>query len=201
MQSILRELVQHSPTDIIGMGVSFIRTKLFYSRAQLIRRPFHLRGKKSNLQLSEGFTTGRNCRFELYEDGIISFGANCHIGDNVHIASSGRVDIGDNALFASKIYISDTSHGSYGKDGDSPDTPPDDRPLVHSSVKIGKNVWLGENVVVLAGVTIGDGCIIGANATVSKDIPADCIAVGSPAHPIKQYDRNKGEWVKCDSVS
>lgn len=58
-----------------------------------------------------------------------------------------------------------------------------------------KNVWLGANVTVLPGVTIGDGAIIAAGAVVTKDIPENMIAVGVPAkvmRAVKKED-NKGE--------
>ena len=106
--------------------------------------------------------------------------------------------IGEECLFASKIFISDTSHGSYGEEGDDPSTPPNDRPLVSSPVTIGDNVWLGENVVVLPGVTIGSGCVVGANSTVSRSLPPACVAVGSPARPVKRYDYDAARWVKCE---
>lgn len=194
-----REVMNYSPSDIAGTVFSFIWTKLFFGKASLIRRPFHLRGKKTNLLLESGFTSGRNCRIELFEDGVIQFGTNCHIGDNVHIASSNKVIIGNGCLFASKIFISDTSHGAYSQYGSSPDMPPNDRPLISSFVSIGDNVWLGENVVVLPGTTIGNGCIVGANSTVAKDLPDNCIAVGSPAKPIKLYDSNDQVWKRIDS--
>ena len=63
-------------------------------------------------------------------------------------------------------------------------------------MKIGKNVWLGEGVIVMPGVTIGDGCVIGAHSIVNKDIPAACIAVGSPAKVIKRYSFEKKIWEK-----
>lgn len=51
---------------------------------------------------------------------------------------------------------------------------------------IGNNVWLGGNVVICPGVTIGDNSIIGAGAVVTHDIPADSIAVGNPCHVIAE---------------
>lgn len=194
--SVFSELRNHSASAVVGMGFSFIKTKLFFHGADLIRRPFFLRGNKRNFRYGQGFRTGRGCRIELFDDGVIQMGPRCHIGDNVHIVSSSRVDIGADCLFASKIFISDTSHGSYGEDGCSPDVPPEDRPLVSDPVRIGERVWLGDNVVVLPGVTIGDGCIIGANATVTKDIPACTVAAGSPARPLKHYDFEKQAWVR-----
>lgn len=47
--------------------------------------------------------------------------------------------------------------------------------------KIGKDVWIGANTVILGGVKIGDGCVVGAGAVVTKDLPAYSIAVGVPA--------------------
>ncbi|OIO26061.1 hypothetical protein AUJ14_02860 [Candidatus Micrarchaeota archaeon CG1_02_55_22] len=56
-------------------------------------------------------------------------------------------------------------------------------------VVIGKNVYLGANVTIMPGVTIGDGAVIGACALVNKDIPANTVAVGVPARPIKKIVR------------
>lgn len=61
----------------------------------------------------------------------------------------------------------------------------------HAKVKIGDNVWLGERVMVLKGVTIGNNCIIGAGAIVTKNIPDNSIAVGVPARVICSYDEYK----------
>lgn len=192
--SVFSELKNYSPSSVIGMGWSFLWTKLFFRGANLIRKPLYFRGNKRNFRFKEGFTTGRGCRIELFGDGVIEFGKCCHIGDFVHIVSSNRVEVGDDCLFASKIFISDTSHGSYGKDGSSPETPPNDRSLDASFVKIGKNVWLGDNVVIMPGVTIGDGCVIGASAVVTKDIPAQSIAGGCPAKVLKRWNGDIQGW-------
>ncbi len=52
-------------------------------------------------------------------------------------------------------------------------------------ITIGEDCWLGGNVTVLSGVTIGDRCIIGAGSVLTKDIQSDCVAVGNPAKVIK----------------
>ena len=53
------------------------------------------------------------------------------------------------------------------------------------SVIIGKNVWIGTHAVILPGVTIGDRAVIGAGSIVTKDVPANSVAVGNPAKVIK----------------
>lgn len=58
----------------------------------------------------------------------------------------------------------------------------------HGKVKIGDNVWLGENVTILKGVTIGDNVIIGIGSLVTKDIPANSVAVGVPAKVVSTYE-------------
>lgn len=58
----------------------------------------------------------------------------------------------------------------------------------HAKVKIGNNVWLGENVTICKGVTIGDNCIIGIGAIVTKNVPANSVAVGVPARVICSYE-------------
>lgn len=64
-------------------------------------------------------------------------------------------------------------------------------------IHIGKNVWLGGDVKVLAGVTIGDNTIIGTGSIVTKDIPSNVIAVGNPCKVIREItDKDKTEYSK-----
>jgi acetyltransferase-like isoleucine patch superfamily enzyme len=102
---------------------------------------------------------------------------------------------------ASKIFISDTSHGDYSSPGmtSSPLIPPDDRPLFSKSVAIGNNVWIGENVCILLGVKIGDGCVIGANSVVINNVPENCIVAGSPAIVKKQWSDELGMWINTNN--
>lgn len=129
---------------------------------------------------------------------MLKFGKNVQINDYVHITAAYSVEIGNNVLMASKIYISDCSHGSYigNSDDSDPRVTPTDRTLSVKPVKIQDNVWLGEFVSVLPGVTIGEGTIVGANSVVTKSLPPYVIAVGSPAKPIKFYNFDTQKWEK-----
>ena len=177
----------YSASEFIKNIYSLIMTKITMRQARFIRRPIYIRGKKS-LVGGKGLTTGRFCRFDLKGDESRLFiGDNCEFGDMTHIVAHEKVEIGKNVLIASKVFISDTSHGSYkGENQDSPLIPPKSRKLVTSPVSIGDNVWIGENAVILAGVTIGDGCVIGANSVVTRDIDDNCIVAGAPAKLIRK---------------
>ena len=183
--------------ELIKTLYSFTLTKLFYRGCRLVRRPIYIRGRKSIIGC-KGLTTGYRCRFDLDGDRPTLFiGDNCEMGDMTHIVAHEKVEIGDNVLIASKCFISDTNHGNYkGINQCSPESIPSQRPLVSAPVKIGDRVWLGENVVILAGSTIGSGCIIGANSVVTTNIPDNSIAVGSPARVIKVWNENEDRWEK-----
>lgn len=194
---------KYTVSEKIKTLIFLVITKLFYKNARLIRRPFILRGKKQ-FEYGRGFTTGYNCRIETFKisnETKLTLGKNVRIGDNVHIACGSRVDIGDNVLIASKVYISDISHGTYKEfdEKSSPLIPPNERPLITSSVIVGDNVWIGEGVSILAGSRIGSGSIIGANSVVVGEIPENVIAVGTPAKIIKKYNMEKKLWERINT--
>lgn len=183
----------------INIIKAFVYTKLFYRSAYLVKPPFDIRGRKF-ITWGTNFTIGTSCRLEAYpidkSGPVLKIGNNVQINDHVHITAVESVTIGNNVLMASKIYISDSSHGSYGgmtSDSD-PDIAPALRPLTAKPVLIEDNVWLGENVAVLPGVTIGKGTIVGTNAVVTKSLPPYVIAAGIPAIPIKRFNKNTGIW-------
>jgi lipopolysaccharide O-acetyltransferase len=93
---------------------------------------------------------------------------------------------------------SDIQHGCYSGAGqhDHPNSIPKERKLTSNPIIIEDNVWIGESVSILPGVTIGQGSIVGANSLVSKNIPPYAIAVGNPAKVIKTYNFTIGKWEK-----
>lgn len=193
-------LNQYSLSGIIFLIYCKIRTFFIFKNARIIRLPIDIRGKKF-IKVEKGFTTGLGCRIEAYPDKnnpVLFFGKNFQMNDYVHITAKEKVYIGNNVLLASKIYISDCSHGSYaGNEYDSnPELAPNDRKLFSKPVYIEDNVWIGEFVSILPGVTIGKGTIVGANSVVSKSLPENVIAVGIPARPIKKFNFETRRWEK-----
>ena len=193
-------LKKYGASGVVKLMFSLLYTRLFFKSARLIRLPFDIRNKRF-IEIGEGFTTGVGCRIEAFpqiEKIVLKFGKNVQINDYVHITAMTNVAIGNNVLMASKMYISDCTHGSYAGDINDSNTNsiPIERPLSSKPVIIGDNVWLGEFVSVLPGVTIGKGTIVGANSVVSKSLPDYVIAVGSPAKPIKKYNFESQRWEK-----
>lgn len=186
---------KYSLSEYIKNIYSLAMTKLTMKQARFIRRPIYIRGRNS-MSGCKGLTTGRFCRFDLQgEKKTLYIGENCEMGDMTHIVAYENVRIGDNVLIASKCFISDTNHGVYkGVSQDTPDTPPKKRILSCTPVSIGNNVWIGENVVILAGSKIGNGCIIGANSVISGEYGPDCIIAGTPGRIIKKYNIETTKW-------
>jgi acetyltransferase-like isoleucine patch superfamily enzyme len=106
------------------------------------------------------------------------------------IGAALSVTIEDDVLIAGHVFISDNQHGM-GR----VDVPFKYQPLERiAPVRIGRGTWLGEHVVVLSGVSIGEMCVIGANSVVTGSIPPRCVAVGSPARVVRRWDAATQGW-------
>jgi len=119
------------------------------------------------------------------------------IGDRVtatgglQVVAFNRITIEDDVMFASNIFICDGFH-SYERI----DTPYKYQGITAiSSITIKYGSWIGQNVVIMPGVTIGEMSIIGANSVVTKNIDPRCIAVGAPARVIKRWDDKTNSWI------
>lgn len=100
----------------------------------------------------------------------------------MHIGALNEIVIEDNVLIGSHVLIIDHNHGTT----EDVSKPPVLRELVSTGkVHIKRNVWIGENCMIFPNVTIGENSIIGAGSVVTKDIPANSVAVGNPAKVIK----------------
>ena len=110
----------------------------------------------------------------------ITVGENCFFGEYNVIRGQGGVHIGNNVYTGPMVQLVAVNHVY-----NNPDKPIREQGITAKGITIEDDVWLGANVTVVDGVTIGKGCIIGAGAVVTKDIPPYSIAVGTPAHPVK----------------
>jgi lipopolysaccharide O-acetyltransferase len=181
-----------------------LATRLWFPGARIVRHPWYIRGQGA-ISLGREFTAGVGLRMDAFGSGPaqIVIGDRVQVGDYCHIAAVESVVLEDDVLIASRVYISDHNHGRYS--GPLPHSRPAEvqyaRPLSVSPVHIGANVWLGEGVMVLPGVTIGANSVIGAGAVVTRSLPADCVAVGNPARVIKSFDAATQRWTPTALVA
>lgn len=125
------------------------------------------------------------------------------IGDNVHIqrgcqlyGSGGGIKIEEGTIFAHQVQVFARNH-LY----DSTDLKyiPYDERFDEKPVRIGKYVWVGANAMIMAGVSIGDGAVIGAGSVVTKDVPKCAVIGGNPARVLKYRNIDKfTELMRCD---
>lgn len=159
------------------------------------------------ITMGEGPSIGRyawieavvECGEESYSPAI-KFGKGFYASERLHVSAINRVEVGDNCLFGSCVYISDHNHGAYNGEAQSnPSEPPVMRKLVsHGPVVIGSNVWIGDNVTIVGPVRIGDGVVVGANSVVTRDVPDHVIVAGVPAKMVKQFNTSSGKWERVD---
>ncbi len=128
---------------------------------------------------------GRGCQIQKGVElnpfgGSIILGENVWLGPNLVIYGHGGVEIGTDCLLSMNVAVLSSNHK----------TPDRNRHICWEKdqllpTRIGQDVWIGANAVILGGVTIGDGCVIGAGSVVTKDLPAYSIAVGVPAKVVR----------------
>lgn len=126
------------------------------------------------------------------ERGRLRVGKNSFIGRGCVIVALDDISLGPDALVAAHVTIRDQDHCTALSD-----TPYRTQQFTCAPISIGANVWLGANVCVLKGAKIGNGCIVGANAVVSGDLPPRSVCVGAPARPIKTLDPASATQNRC----
>jgi acetyltransferase-like isoleucine patch superfamily enzyme len=162
----------------------FLGTNARLPDVRIIKNPQYI-------SIGNNFSALTNLRLEAWDvykeqkfTPEITIGNNVCFNTDVHIGCINKVVIGNNVLLASRIYISDHSHGDISFEALK--LPPLSRPLVsRGAVIIEDNVWIGEGVCILPGVTIGKNSIVGANSVVTKSFPANCVIAGIPGKIIK----------------
>lgn len=117
------------------------------------------------------------------------WGGHCYANFGLTLVDDGEIRIGRDCMFGPHVTLAATGHPVW----------PERRWSQYSiPVVIGNNVWLGAQVVVLPGVTIGDNSVIGAGSVVTKDIPANVIAVGNPCRVLREIGEHDREFYYKD---
>jgi len=164
----------------------------FLGENVIVQYPYLISGQQ-NIEIGDNFRALSQFRLQAITSyGNDKFNPSIHIGKNVsiesncHIGAINEIIIEDNVMIASNVFISDHFHGKIIIDDLK--IAPDKRSLTSKgSIKIEKNVWIGDSVCIMPGVTIGENSVVGANAVVTKSIPANSIVAGIPAKVIKQF--------------
>ncbi len=125
-----------------------------------------------------GFTVNNRCIF----NNKTKVGNDCHF-NGLRVQGDGNVSIGNHFHSGHGCILITSNHNYVGKE------LPYDSTNITKDVSIGDYVWLGMNVMILPGVSIGDGAIIQAGSVVTKDIPALAIAGGHPANVFSYRDK------------
>ncbi len=117
------------------------------------------------------------------------FGKNIVLGKRVFINSGcvfqdqGGVSIGDDSLIGHNTVLATLNH----------DLSPERRADMHpAAIVIGRQVWIGSNVTVLPGVTLGDGAVVAAASVVTRDVPPRTVVLGSPAKAVREVSGEPG---------
>jgi acetyltransferase-like isoleucine patch superfamily enzyme len=174
------------------INVSFKKPISFYGNSYFIRHRYSKMsiGKNCSFTSTSYFNVAgvnkKNTISTINKDAILTIGDRCGFS-GVVICVAKEVTIGENVLVGANCFISD--YGFHELDPEIRWTGKLSSTLA-DPVRIGNNVWLGMNVVVLKGVTIGENSVIGANSLVTKDIPANVIAAGSPCVVKKELKPN-----------
>lgn len=186
--------------------VKMLYTHIFHLKLYLfsenIGKNFYI-GKRLRINKCKYLKVGNNCR--IGNDCRISFfnsfygqeynpkleiGNNAYLGDYLTFLCADEVSIGDNVLMASYITITSENHGI---------DPEDERgyakqPLVGKKVYIKDGAWIGEHVIILPGVEIGNKAIVAAGSVVTKNVSDYTIVAGNPARVIKRYNFESKCW-------
>lgn len=133
----------------------------------------------ADISIDEYSRIGSSVELGTEENGCIEIGQKVRINRGTTIFSYDRIVIGDDTLIGEFVSIRDANHGI--RVSKKINTQPHEA----KEIIIGNDVWIGRGSVILPGVSIGDGSIIGANSVVTKTIPENVIAVGTPAKVIR----------------
>ena len=149
--------------------------------SNVVLGPAELRGSR-RIRLGRRLFLYRELYLETQGSGEIAIGDGVVISRGAHLVAFAGIRIGDGSMIGEYASIRDANHRT-GTGGPLRDSGHDARPI-----EIGREVWIGRGVTVLPGVRIGDRAVVGANAVVTRDVPAGARVAGVPARRLAAED-------------
>lgn len=190
MQTLIKKQIRHwlhqAPSTLQKRG----KDALIY-RPRYIDGPQYIQIGENTIIRSHGWLSALNHYGTQHYAPTIRIGKNVNIGRYVCLTAITEIVIEDGCLLSEYVYISDLAHGF---------DPAQGRPFpqdltTKGPVSIGANSFLGYRATVLPGVHLGQHCVVGAHAVVTRSFPAYSMVVGVPARLIKTYVPERGEWM------
>lgn len=155
---------------------------------------FHIVGNNNKITFEENCHVGPNCSFWLEGNNVqITIGKRTTFTNTVHVNAQEdnmSIEIGEDCMFSNHIIIrTSDSHAIYSNETNKRINPA-------KPIRIGNHVWIAPGSEVMKGVVVGDGCIIGSQTMITKDVPANSLVVGRPARVVKENIR----WTREDVI-
>jgi acetyltransferase-like isoleucine patch superfamily enzyme len=142
-------------------------------------------GRDATVTLGRWSWLGHGCKVRAHE-GEVSIGAKSVLGQECTISAFQHVSIGRECIIADRVMMIDFDHGMVEVE-----RPIRYQGIYKRDVNVGHNVWIGYGACVLRGVTVGDNSVIGTNAVLTTDVPANAVVAGVPARVIRMRDAPK----------
>jgi acetyltransferase-like isoleucine patch superfamily enzyme len=140
-------------------------------------------GNHARIELGRWSWLGHGTKVRCHE-GVVRIGAKTVLGQECTISSYQHVSIGRECVIADRVMLIDFDHGTVEVE-----RPIRLQGIYKRDVRVGNNVWIGYGACILRGVSVGDNSVIGANAVVTKDVPANAVVGGVPARLIRMRER------------
>jgi acetyltransferase-like isoleucine patch superfamily enzyme len=136
-------------------------------------------GKTARVELGRWSWLGHGTKIRCHE-GVVSIGAKTVMGQECTISAFQHISIGRECVIADRVMLIDFDHGVVEVE-----RPIREQGIYKRDTRVGNNVWIGYGACILRGVTVGDNAIIGTNAVVTKNVPANAVVAGVPAKVIR----------------
>jgi acetyltransferase-like isoleucine patch superfamily enzyme len=142
----------------------------------------------TNIRLGDRIYIDRGIVLRACEGGSIDIGDDFGANGNVRLIADcgGRIEIGDKVIIGPNVVLRAADHAM-----ERIDLPIREQGHAAGVIRIGNDVWIAANVVVLRDVSIGDHAVIGAGSVVTGDIPPYAVATGAPARVVRMRDQPK----------